>query len=143
MSSESDNNIFRFAYGELNEVTPSEGPLDRQQSGRDNAFTRLGSATRDTHRPDPYGKRQKWYGVVLRIETTPEEERTEDDFTGWEKVHRRFSDNPDLVRLKVRIPELHATIPEPRNLSADPEALTMEDQLSIDRHPTFVLANES
>jgi hypothetical protein len=138
MSNESDNNIFRFAYGELNDVTPPEGPLDRQQSGRDNAFTRLGRGVHENHRPDPYGKRQKWYGVVLRIESTPEEGLTEENFTGWEKVHNRFADNPDLVRVKVRIPELHATIPEPRTYSADPEALSMEDQLSIDRHPTFI-----
>ena len=136
------NNLFRYAYGELNDVTPPEGPLDRQQSGRDNAFTRLGRMARDNYRPDPYAHRQEWYGQVLRIETTPEEERTEDDFTGWEKIHRRFKDNPDLVRIKVRIPELHATIPEPRNLSADPDAITMEDHLSIDRHPTFIAQTE-
>ena len=143
MSSEADNNnLFRYQYGELNDVTPPAGPLDRQSSGRDNAFTRLGRFARDTYRPDPYGSRQEWYGQVLRVETTPEEDATEDDFSGWERVQRRFKDNPDLVRIKVRIPELHATITEPRNLSADPEALTVEDQLAIDRHPTFVAQTE-
>ena len=140
MSSEADNsNIFRFRYGELNDVTPADGgPMDRPASGRDNAFTRLGRGIRDNHRPDPYGNRQKWYGVVLRIEPAPDEDATEDNFTGWEKLHRRFTDNPDLVRIKVRIPELHSTITEPRTYSADPEALTIEDQLAIDRHPTFI-----
>ena len=138
MSSETDNNIYRFQYGELNDVTPAEGPLYRRASGRESGLGILGRSARDNHRPDPFEGIQEWYGIVLRIETEPEEDLSEDDFTGWEKLHRKYTDNPDLVRIKVRIPELHATIPEPRNLSADPEALTMEDQLSIDRHPTFV-----
>ena len=143
MSNEADNNnLFRYQYGELNDVTPPEGPLNRPSSGRDNAFTRLGRFARDTYRPDPYGNRQEWYGQVLRVELAPEEDASEDEFAGWERVQRRFKDNPDLVRIKVRIPELHATITEPRNLSADPESLTIEDQLAIDRHPTFVAQTE-
>jgi hypothetical protein len=138
MSSETDNNIYRFQYGELNDVTPPEGPLFRKSSGRESGLGILGRSVQENHRPDPYEGTQEWYGVVLRIETAPDEDLTEDDFVAWEKLHRKYTDNPDLVRIKVRIPELHATIPEPRNLSADPESLTIEDQLSIDRHPTFV-----
>ena len=138
MSNEVDNSIYRFQYGELNDVTPAEGPLYRQSSGRESGIGTLGRSIRENHRPDPFEGIQEWYGVVLRVELTPEEGASEDEFVGWEKLHRKYSDNPDLVRIKVRIPELHATITEPRNLSADPEALSVEDQLAIDRHPTFI-----
>ena len=138
MSNETDNIIYRFQYGELNDVTPPEGPLYRQSSGRESGIGTLGRSIRENHRPDPFEGIQEWYGVVLRVETAPEEDANEDEFVGWEKLHRKYSDNPDLVRIKVRIPELHATLTEPRNLSADPEALTVEDQLAIDRHPTFI-----
>ena len=87
MSNERDNNIFRFRYGELNDVTPSPAPTFRPQSGRESGMSILSRTARETYRPDPFANRKKWYGVVLRVELTPDEDTTENNFTGLSLIH--------------------------------------------------------
>jgi len=134
-----ENNIYRFDYGELNDVTPPATPVHRPASGRESALTTLGTGIRNTYTTDPTSGRNKWYGTVLRVEPSAETSGSSESgySSGWEGTQNRFQD-ANLVRIKVRIPEAMPALPEPGNLAASPDDMTMDDNIKVDNHPTFV-----
>ena len=133
-----DNNIYRFDYGELNDVSPPSTPIHRPASGRENALTAIGKMSRDSYNPGGFNDRQVWYGVVLRVEPTQATSGSSDTSTGWQSMQQRFNEGANLVRIKVRIPEVMAAIPEPLSLAATSGSLSIDDNVKIDNHPTFV-----
>ena len=140
MSNELDNITYRFDYGELNDVQPgTSGPVFRPQSGREGFASLVGRGISETFRPNSAAeKRTKWYGVCFRVETGEGLEST-DDTTGWDRVLSRFEEEPGArIRIRVRIPELHAALPEPISYSNQTGSMTMADNLAVDAHPLFI-----
>ena len=116
-SNELDNTIYRFDYGELNDAQPgTSGPMYRPQSGRESSLSLMGRLITETYRPSLGDDKEEWYGVCLRVETSEGLESI-DDTTGWDRVLSRFEEEPgDRVRIRVRIPELHAALPRAEEL---------------------------
>tara|TARA_R100000008_G_scaffold49818_1_gene29732 strand:+ start:244 stop:1635 length:1392 start_codon:yes stop_codon:yes gene_type:complete len=134
-----ENTIYRFDYGELNDVTPPATPIHRPASGRENALTAMGAMNRATYTTSGTGTRQEWYGTVLRVEPAAETSGSSESghSSGWEGTQNRFQD-ANLVRIKVRVPEAMPALPEPISLAASPDDMTMDDNIKVDNHPTFV-----
>ena len=134
-----ENNIYRYDYGELNDVTPPATPVHRPASGRENALTTLGTSVRNAYTTSGTGEQQEWYGICLRVEPAAETSGSSESgySSGWEGTQNRFQD-ANLVRIKVRIPEAMPALPEPGNLAASPDDMTMDDNIKVDNHPTFV-----
>ena len=118
----------KYAWGDLNPLTQKKfGPrYDPQESTFENAQKVL---LNQHYTTDAISKRTEFVGITLRVEGNTSEPNSFVD----------ASDNPETAlagerraRIKVRIPEIHASIPEP---------VDYRDHFIIDMHPTFTAIN--
>jgi hypothetical protein len=121
--------------GSLNPIS-KKVMVDRIDLRTADIFSSAKKAGKDQYAPDTLSKRGEWKGVVLRVEPPPEL-----PFAG---VLAKFYEAigimpPVLVRIKARIPELHAGIPEPSQMGSTPGP----HQFLIDMHPTYVAKDDT
>ena len=64
------------------------------------------------------------------------------DFSKHQKANLRVPGGTEIRQFIVRIPELHAAIPEPTNLSFDPDNPTFDD-LYVHMHDTFTMMDNT
>lgn len=109
------------AYGDLNPVSQKKfgARYDSQVSSFEDAQKEL---LNKHYTSDAISKRTDWVGVVLRVDGKSYEPNNFLDASQDEP--RRTTQ----IRVKVRVPELHAHIPEP---------MSPDDHFVIDMHPTY------
>ena len=109
------------AYGDLNPVSQKKfgARYDSQVSSFEDAQKEL---LNKHYTSDAISKRTDWVGVVLRVDGKSYEPNNFLDSSQDEP--RRTTQ----IRVKVRVPELHAHIPEP---------MSPDDHFVIDMHPTY------
>jgi len=116
-----------FAYGDLNPIEP---PIIRRRSAPTSAINALERSVQDSQTLDSLNNTGAFKAVVLRVEP----EANGASWLSW-----AFSDDPpNLVRIRARIPELHAMLPEPNEL----EAREGEDARIIEMYPIFEAQSE-
>ena len=123
------------AFGQLNQI--SKPTIQARVDGRTTSFFDASRrAAIDQYQPDTLARRGAFRGVVLRVEPSVP------------AILPFIADMfpPDLLqvvyRVKARIPELHAAIPEPSQLSAGP-ADTGPHNWIIDMHPTYTATSHA
>ena len=101
-------------------------PVDRRNM---NFLRSAKNAAKEQYTSNTLAKRGTWRGIVLRIEPPDPEP------TGW--IARFFLPRgiapPTVVKIKVRIPELHSSLPEPAVLGSS----HVPSQRIINLYPTF------
>lgn len=121
------------AFGELNPVEePKIGKtLDTRNTSATDAIR---EAALGVYKKDAFENTGPLKGIVLRIDNNPNDNEPD----SW--VSRVFSASriPSLKVLKVRIPEIHATLPEPAKYGNNAE----EANKVIDMYPSFLAASE-
>ncbi len=137
MSNDDGKSFKRYKHGTLNSVTsdtdtfvydnPNEvEPLDR--------LRKLISGKEQENQNDV----QTWTGYVLKVLANDGNE----DFSKHQKAKLRVPGDKEIKQFIVRIPELHAAIPEPRNLSfysANPSY----DELYVELHDVFTMMDNN
>lgn len=121
------------AFGELNPV--EEPKIGKSLDTRNTSATdALRAAALDVYKKDSFESTGPLKGFVLRIDNNPNDNEPD----SW--VSRVFAAVriPSLKVLKVRIPEIHATLPEPAKYGANAE----ESNKVIDMYPSFIAASE-
>jgi len=114
----------KYAWGELNPILRPNS-AERKDS-KDNNWIRSMLRVTDKHyESDVFHNTGPYLGYVLRIETH-----------GWDPTDAGFQQAEAAIRtqVKVRIPEVHAPIPEPKN---------SEDHYAIDMHHTFTATDNN
>lgn len=129
------NNRDRISYpfGDLNRISPSTvGPrLDLVNTEPLDAV-RLSAL--DKYRADAFASLSEFRGIVLRVDKNP----VDTEASSWVNTIFQTESKPRLITAKIRIPEIHAMLPEPRFYGAN----NGSSQKIIDMYPTFVAAEE-
>jgi len=113
------------AYGDLNPV--SQKTFGARYDSQVSTYEDMSREIQESHySSDALSKRVDWIGVVLRVEGRTTEPNNFLDASD-EQPRRRTH-----IRIKVRVPELHAQISEPRS---------PKDHYVIDMHPTYTAAH--
>lgn len=122
-----------FAFGDLNPVEePSIGRhLDTQNT---KAFDVLRETARNIFKKDTLTNNGSFKGIVLRIE----ENINEQEANSWISNIFGSEKKPSLLQLKIRIPEIHAALPEPSKYGK----AAGESHKVIDLYPTFIAASQ-
>ena len=118
----------KYAWGDLNPLTQKKfGPrFDPQESNFETAEKTL---LNQHYTTDSISKRTEFVGIVLRVEGNTAEPNS---FVDTSESPETVGATSRRLRLKVRIPEIHASIPEPADY---------KDHFIIDMHPTFTGIN--
>jgi len=127
------------SYGELNKIeVPSIQDRANFQNGSIAGI--LGSTIKQAFTPDAISNSGPYKAIVLKAESntlTPEP-------GSWIYNYFRniFGDAnmPPIVRIKARIPELHAMLPIPNSIG---ENASQDDSVIIEMYPTFVAQEAS
>lgn len=136
-----------YEYGILNSIErPRVGhSLDWYQN---DPWYAIKESVERTYVPDSLSNTGPYRGVVLRIEKGKnlpiDPETNQPYYPGVDDASNYiYSDQkpPELVRLKVRIPEIHVAIPVPEKFGDDATATPL-DQRVIDMYPTFVAQSD-
>jgi hypothetical protein len=115
----------RYRYGDLNPI--SKPRARRSLDPRGGALRAMREAAIDTYTPDSIAGTGPYKGIVLRKEPDDKESLTPG---GWLWLLRKKWKSPQVFkRYKIRIPELHAMLPEPSGNN---------DHGIIDMYPTFI-----
>lgn len=129
-----------YTYGILNSVKrPTVGKnLDWYDQ---NPWFAIRKVVQESYRPDSLKDTGPYRGIVLRVDYPAKslEDFPVDDATRWIWAEDP-SGAPDLVRVKVRVPELHAALPVPQQWGDD--RATPLDHTIIDMYPTFVAQSD-
>jgi len=114
----------KYAWGDLNPIL-KPGSAERKDSTDDNWVRAMLRISEKHYESDVFRNTGPYLGYVLRIETH-----------GWDPTDSGFKQAEASVRtqVKVRIPEVHAPIPEPKN---------SEDHHVIDMHHTFTATDNN
>jgi hypothetical protein len=133
MAEEEKNiDIAKLAFGTLNDVSQAIGGLrERMDAGTDFMDAVVNVAKRQFI-PDALANTGPYKAVVLRVEKQEQISEAGDWLSNT--LGSFFGDTGQFVRIKARIPEIHASLPVPQKFgSADGP-----DQQIIDLYPTFV-----
>lgn len=115
-----------FAYGELNPVSL---PSLRERLAPSNIIEALGKSFKNAYERDALSSVGPFRAVVLRVEKTSTTSPP-DTWFSW-----IFPDKPPaLERIRARIPEIHAMLPEPDEIG---ELVSEADARIIDMYPVF------
>ena len=116
---------FDPSYGNLNQI---KRPIIRRRFGENSTIAAIRQAALGSYNTDSLAGIGCFRGIVLRIERTDIHYATD-----W---LNRLSPLrlPQLVKIKVRIPEIHVALPIPSSF---------DDNLIIDMYPTFIAENEN
>lgn len=122
-------------YGDLNDLTPSKIQR-RMDTVTSNPIDVLRQVAKNYYKSDTILDIGEFKGVCLRVDENPVANEGE----GWvARVHDPDESTPRLKSVKIRIPELHAMIPEPAVYGDTPGS----HQKLIDAHPSFIAADEN
>ena len=122
-----------LAFGDLNPV--EEPSIGRHLDPRNTRATDIiREAARDVFKKDALNNNGAFKGIVLRIETNPSEEEADSWISNIFGSERR----PPLRQLKIRIPEIHAALPEPAKYGK----AAGESHKIIDMYPTFIASTQ-
>lgn len=124
----------QYAYGDLNRI---EKPAISSglKAVRMTPLAAMRQAALDTFKTDAIETSGPYKAIVLRVEPK------DDSFPigSWIKSVFSSAENPaDLAKIKARIPELHAMLPEPEVLGSSDGP----HQKIIDMYPTFVAQDD-
>lgn len=116
-------------------------PVERQLIGRHldprntKATDIIRETARDVFKKDTLTNSGAFKGIVLRIEDNPSSEEP----TGWISTIFGSKERKVALRtLKIRIPEIHAALPDPSKYGKNAEG----SHKIIDMHPTFIAATQ-
>lgn len=130
------NDRIQPAFGDLN-------PIEEPQIGRvldtrnTSALDIVRESARNVFKKDAFANSGPLKGVVLRVEENPNDAPPNSWITNV--YTNLFGERPPpLKSIKVRIPEIHASLPEPKNYGPN----AGESHKIIDMYPTFVSANQ-
>lgn len=123
---------YKPKYGSLNQIQISyteENVGDLSDLSAPGMFRKMADKF---YSPDAISNTGPYKGIVLRVENS--ETQPGDWMSNWFGMGKLFEDKkPNLIKIKVRIPELHAMLPEPDTIGD-----ASEDHDIIDMYPTFV-----
>ena len=131
----------KFAFGELNDVSPSYSQR-RLNSQSEDPLAAMRDAAIDHYTPNALEGVGPYKGVVLQVLDDPDQSDLPPGdwlFNIFGSTEEGGAEAPPYVlkRYKVRIPEIHAMLPEPDSYNeGNPQS--DEDRKIIERYPTFV-----
>ena len=128
-----------LGFGQLNPINRKIIQIDRYNSDTSDFFTSTKRAATERYVSDGLAKRGSFKGIVLRVEPFSEDPLQDlpPSLRAYYAIDPAERNNsgppPKLLRIKARIPELHAALPLPKILgSADGPS-----QEIIDLYPTY------
>jgi hypothetical protein len=128
-----------WQYGILNSIKrPTIGKsLDWYDQ---NPWFAIRQVVQDSYVPNALANTGPYRGIVLRVEPNATAADYNDPNDASYMIAREDpAAPPDLVRLKVRIPELHSALPVPTAWGDTAQGI---DQVIIDMYPTFVAQSD-
>ena len=127
----SDFEPAKIGYGTLNDVSkPIGGTRERQSSGQ-TFLDAVQSAAQNQFSTSALANTGPYKAIVLRVE----KESGEPGAGSWMSAALSFfGGTPPIVKIKARIPEVHAALPVPKQLGSAPG----EYQKIIDLYPTYI-----
>ena len=134
-----------YTYGILNSIDKPAVGRSIDGYGSD-IWSMIAQVTGDAFKTDSLANSGPYRGVVLRIESSPEDITSAEVFNDPDDAtHYIYSNSetggepPKLVRIKVRVPELHSHLRAP-SAWGDTEG---DHHLAIDMHPTYVAQTDA
>jgi len=136
----------KFAFGELNDVSPSYAQR-RLSTQSEDPIAAMRDAAISHYTPNALEGVGPYKGVVLKVLDPPSPTDLPPGdwlFNVFGSTEEGGSEAPpyELKRYKVRIPEIHAMLPEPSAYDQG-ESSSEEDKAIISRYPTFVAADSN
>lgn len=127
------NDRFTPAFGDLNDV--DEPKISKSLNIESPSFlSSIKDAILDTYRKDAFQNISSLKGIVLRIDNNPNTPEP----NSWISRIYNFEKTQSLKHLKVRIPEIHAALPDPEKYGNN----AGDSNKVIDMYPTFIALNE-
>lgn len=130
------NPVKDIKYGELNDITR---PVLRKRLSPDSqdTFASMAIVAKESYKTNAIQNVGSFKGIVLRVVVSSETQNTQNEKGGW--FQSFYEDKTEevqmLIELKVRVPEVHSTLPMPTQLGNEVDE---DNRQIIEMYPTFV-----
>ncbi len=127
----------KIAFNTLNDVSQAIGGARERMSAGTDFIDAMVNAAKRQFIPDALAGTGPYKAIVLRVEPATGKQEPGNFISNT--FGSFFGDPPPMVRIKARIPEIHAALPVPQQLGS----ATGEHQQIIDLYPTFLAQDTS